>query len=151
MRQNISCQELDLIGHPNQAVFYKYLNKKFGRQHQYHQLFDNAGKAVTDNTIAANLFNEEFGKNFTPSVPFNTTTTTDGIGTIFNVTLLDTYQVLLTSSSSLPGPDHISEVILRKLAHVLALPVFILFQQSLSQGIFPTAWKAATVVPIYKG
>ena len=78
VQQNISCQELDLIDHPHLAAFYKYINKKIGRQHQYHHLSDNARKAVTDNTIAANLFYEEFGKNFSPSVPFNTSTNTDG-------------------------------------------------------------------------
>ena len=33
VRQNISCQELHLINHPNQAAFYKYINKKLGCQH----------------------------------------------------------------------------------------------------------------------
>ena len=140
MQQNISCQELDLIDHPNQAAFYKYINN-LGRQHQYHQLFDNVGKAVKDNTIAANLINEEFGKNFSPPMPFNRTTISDEIGTIFNMTLLDTYQVLSTSLSLSPGPDHVSGIILRKLAHVLALLASILFQQSLSNASFPLLGK----------
>ena len=69
----------------------------------------------------------------------------------FNATLLDTYRILATSPSSSPDPDRISNTILRKLAHVLALPVSILFQQSIAQNTFPSEWKKAPVVPIHKG
>ena len=39
--------------------------RKLGWKHQYYKLFENAGNAVTDNAIAANLLNEEFKNLFT--------------------------------------------------------------------------------------
>ena len=69
----------------------------------------------------------------------------------YNITQLDTYKVLVSSSNSAAGPDGISGTVLRKLAHVLALPLSIVFQQSVSHNTFPSAWKKAVVVPIYKG
>ena len=69
----------------------------------------------------------------------------------FNITQLDTYKVLASSSNSAAGPDGISGTVLRKLAHVLALPLSIVFQQSVSHNTFPSAWKKVIVVPIYKG
>jgi hypothetical protein len=34
---------------------------------------------------------------------------------------------------------------------VIILPLLVIFQQSLSQGKFPSSWKKAKVVPVYKG
>ena len=57
----------------------------------------------------------------------------------------------MTSNSSSAGLDGISGRVLRNLAHVIALTISIIFQQSLAQGIFLSAWKVATVIPIHKG
>ena len=70
---------------------------------------------------------------------------------MFNASFIDTYSALATSNNSSAGHDGISGRILHNLAHVIALPISIIFHQSLAQGIFPSAWKVATVILIYKG
>lgn len=48
------------------------------------------------------------------------------------------------------GPDGIPNTILKKCAHQLAHPLAVLFRQSLRLNEFPSHWKVASVVPIYK-
>lgn len=48
------------------------------------------------------------------------------------------------------GPDMIPPIFVRNCADELALPLFIIFNKSLQEGIFPDKWKTAHVVPIHK-
>ena len=48
------------------------------------------------------------------------------------------------------GPDGIPTILLKKLSPKISLPLTILFQSSLYQGIIPADWKQATVVPFLK-
>ena len=49
-----------------------------------------------------------------------------------------------------PGPDGFSSTFFKKLRNVLALPLLLLFQSSLSTGEVPSLWKLAKVIPIFK-
>ena len=49
-----------------------------------------------------------------------------------------------------PGPDGIPQIFLKMCAEQLALPLQMLFQKSLVQSRFPTAWKKSDVIPIFK-
>ena len=68
----------------------------------------------------------------------------------FNFTLPDTNTALCPAPSSSAGADGVPGELLRRLAAILALPLFIVFQQSVVQGCFPSSWKETIVVPIYK-
>ena len=48
------------------------------------------------------------------------------------------------------GPDGIPSVILKECANNIALPLSILFNKSLKNGIFPDIWKKTYVIPLYK-
>jgi len=48
------------------------------------------------------------------------------------------------------GPDSISPRLLKTAAHTLAEPVHTLFNNSISQGIFPHQWKLSNIKPIPK-
>ena len=48
------------------------------------------------------------------------------------------------------GPDLISPRLLKEGAIVLARPFSVIFNRSLQQGYFPSAWKTANVSPIHK-
>lgn len=48
------------------------------------------------------------------------------------------------------GPDGVPSSFLKKLGHELAFPLSILFNGSLSSGIFPVVWKSSHIVPIFK-
>lgn len=48
------------------------------------------------------------------------------------------------------GPDGVSPILIKECANELSLPLCIIFNKSLSEGVFPSEWKKALVVPIYK-
>ena len=48
------------------------------------------------------------------------------------------------------GHDHISPRLLKEGKNELALPLCALFNLSLQQKVFPTDWKKANVVPVFK-
>ena len=48
------------------------------------------------------------------------------------------------------GLDNISHHILRKTAETISLPLLKLFQMCLQQSIFPSLWKKARVMPLFK-
>ena len=65
------------------------------------------------------------------------------------------YDSVLKSLSELKidrsaGPDGIPNVYLKECRSALALPLTILFNKSLSSGIFPKHWKVSSVCPVYK-
>ena len=49
------------------------------------------------------------------------------------------------------GPDNIPNILLKNLHSSLALPLSLIFQQSINTGCLPKLWKCANIVPIYKG
>lgn len=68
---------------------------------------------------------------------------------VFSVSQQQTNAALASSSKYFPGPDGISDSMLRQLAPALALPLAIIFQQSLAHCVFSAAWKTATEIPVY--
>ena len=48
------------------------------------------------------------------------------------------------------GPNEISSVMLRQTAHTISPYLTTTFNQSLSQGKFPTSWKTSNITPIFK-
>ena len=48
------------------------------------------------------------------------------------------------------GPDGIHPLVLQKTASEMCVPLAILFQKSLDEGICPEEWKSANVTPIHK-
>jgi hypothetical protein len=52
--------------------------------------------------------------------------------------------------SKAPGPDKIPPLFFRKCATALTFPLFIIFNDSLRKGCFPSFWKLAHVIPIHK-
>jgi hypothetical protein len=58
--------------------------------------------------------------------------------------------ILGLNEQKVPGPDGISSSLLRKLVSVVKIPLPLLFNLSLSTGIFPDVWKKSFVVLIFK-
>ena len=54
-------------------------------------------------------------------------------------------------SSKARGPDQLPTKILKMSAAYIAEPLAKIFNKSISSGHFPSAWKTATVKPVYKG
>ncbi|KAA5577666.1 hypothetical protein F3G14_18910, partial [Acinetobacter baumannii] len=48
------------------------------------------------------------------------------------------------------GPADIPPVFVRRCGSALALPLSIIFNRSLNDGVFPDIWKSSKVVPVFK-
>ncbi|XP_031629236.1 uncharacterized protein LOC116344703, partial [Contarinia nasturtii] len=59
-------------------------------------------------------------------------------------------ELLATNCKKGAGPDGIHPLLLRGCAHQLAMPLTIIFNESLSSGQFPNKWKRSSVTPIFK-
>ena len=61
------------------------------------------------------------------------------------------YQALsCMDPTSSPGPDGLHPQFLKACAGVLAFPLAMIFQRSLTTGSIPNAWKKSLVTPIFK-
>ena len=60
-------------------------------------------------------------------------------------------KVLLNKNNSAAGLDGILGIFYRKLAYALAIPLCIVFQQSIFQHNIPDMWRLAIITPLYKG
>ena len=54
-------------------------------------------------------------------------------------------------NKSSSGHDHISNKLLKGICEAISYPLMIIFNQSITQGIFPDIMKLADVIPLYKG
>ena len=48
------------------------------------------------------------------------------------------------------GPDNIPPWILRDFSHILAAPLAAIYNSCLREGVLPSLWKTATIVPLPK-
>ena len=54
------------------------------------------------------------------------------------------------NKSKAAGLDKISARLIRECADLICIPIRDIFNQSVSQGIFPDDWKCAKVIPLFK-
>jgi hypothetical protein len=59
--------------------------------------------------------------------------------------------LLQLDSKKATGVDDLPAKYLKMAAHVIAKPLSVIINKSISQGVFPDAWKLAQVSPIHKG
>jgi hypothetical protein len=148
--------ESNLISVPNKKRFFHYVSNALHNKAELTSLSCNGLQLIKDEEIA-DAFSTEFSKNFCDEDILLLNTSDEQIITESdvicgpNIIYEDVRRVLRTTSNSSAGPDGISGKLLRDLASVITLPLFIIFQQSLAHCVFPSAWKSATVIPIYKG
>ena len=149
--------EKSLISRKNRSRFFKYVNKRLGSQEKYPSLTD--GGNVLSNEEMAESFSNEFTKNFSaitqqPILNNNDSTipsSRDDNQLLLNCTVSDVIAAIKRSANSCAGFDGLSFKTIKEVVSEILSPLTIICQQSLSQGKFPTEWKCAKVVPIYKG
>ena len=122
--------------------------------------------SLVDPQAFADCFSEEFSKNFACAVNHTVLPANDDASLItdacsgnssctlltsINADLYSMRALLLHQNKSAAEPDGIPGIFYKELAHVLALPISIVFQQSLLQGKIPDMWRLAKVVPLFKG
>jgi len=54
------------------------------------------------------------------------------------------------STNCYPCPDKIPEIVFKSCKYALSMPISILFNWSLSSGLYPLSWKLSYIMPVYK-
>lgn len=65
---------------------------------------------------------------------------------------LDEVRVLLSKLDRFKAssPDNVPSVFYKELSSTICLPLSILYNKSIREGVFPSAWKVSSVTPVYK-
>ena len=139
----------------NPKAFWKYANSRLKTRSGIDALQDADGILVREDHEKAGLLNQFFSSVFTIENTSHVPLTTwhfEGaeIKDIIISTDCIRHKLGRLKVTGSPGPDGIPSRVLLETADSIALPLSILFQQSLNSGQLPADWKSGTVVPIYK-
>ena len=112
------------------------------------------GDICADNKKMAELLNAHYSRVFTvedpslpPDPPVSECPKMANIDFSPRI-VLDILKGIKNSSS--PGPDGISQRVLKETAEEVSLPLSLIFQKSMKCGVVPMDWKEANVMPIFK-
>jgi len=135
--------------------FFEFVNTK-RKSSGLHSKLKYDGQTSSTDTEAANLFAKFFASVYTNDTfdPTNVLTDIPCISTGVSVSDIFTSTVALyikaEKSSYRGGPDSIPSVLLKECVDQLCKPLTMLFNLSLSSGIFPDLWKESFVIPLHK-
>ena len=109
---------------------------------------------IESDRAKAKLLNRTFaGKFANPNVAALPPVHEHGIDNLFSFHLSEGIvlsALLSTNRHKACGPDDVSARIIHECANELAVPITKLCRLSLEQGVFPSRWKRANIVPIFK-
>lgn len=115
---------------------------------------DHNNTLITDGLNICNRFSDYFSSVFNPP---NSAVDLSNISKCNNLCISNYYisrETILDKIIALPdkaaGSDNIPTCFIKKCAGNISFPLHILFNKSLAEGYFPSAWKIAHIIPIYK-
>ena len=138
-------------------TYWKFIKLVYGcKQHSLMPDIEHFGNTISDSSEKATLFNNYFveqcqtdsdGDNSLPDFTFITNSRYSSL----SITSSDVLKILKgLNTCKAAGHDNINKIILKECALSIYVPLSRLFNLSLSNGVFPTCWKKANVIPIFK-
>ena len=111
------------------------------------------GELISDQGLMGEVFATAFASVYIGERPLNPQEHQQTLATMDELTVR--YEVVLEklvglNVSSSAGPDGIHPRVLKSCAQFLAVPLSMIFEKSLDEGILPDMWKLSRVVPIFK-
>ena len=117
-------------------------------------LFDANNQPVTDDTARATVLNEAFAAKFTnPGVtdlPNGVVYPLDSLSRLCVSEAAVRSALLSVAPGKACGADNISARIIVECAEELVVPITKLCNASVRSGVFPSRWKQANIIPLYK-
>ncbi|CAL4141793.1 unnamed protein product, partial [Meganyctiphanes norvegica] len=154
-KQNFEVKIAEDIRRGDSRVFYSYLRSKTSIKEEVSKVTKANGTLSINTKETVDTMNRTFqsvfvreGNEPVPQINF----LFDGIPLCnFEFDVPEVHKILSNlKESSAPGPDDIHPKVLKECADNLALPLYLLFRDSLDTSIIPDLWKTAYVTPIYK-
>lgn len=139
----------------NPKVFWRYSNSRLRTKAGLDNLIDASGSIVCDDSGKAQLLNTFFSSVFTDEdLSHIPEPTSQFVGTPIDTVPITAeavrHKLDNLKTDAAPGPDGLHPKLLQLASAALAGPLSNLYRESLEQGILPSIWKSATVVPIHK-
>ena len=149
-------RDIAKLAKTNPKAFFNYASSKLKTESSVPNLEKPNGDLTTNDTEKANVLNDFLSSVFTcedaNNIP-NFDCGRNDIKLINNVSINEDMMLKALNSldvSKSPGPDEVHPRVLKELATVLACPLTLLFNKSMSEGKLPYLWKQAEVRPIFK-
>lgn len=146
--------EIDINSNVN--TFWKYVKKKRSANSPKIPVCVRLGSLFSNNyQECVNIFSKNFNS-YHSSVDNQLHGLGSTISEITNFNYVDLtvecieQKILKLDVTKSAGPDDIPPIFLKKCSHSLSTPLKIIFQKSLSLGIFPDYWKYTYITPIHK-
>ncbi|CAH2088805.1 unnamed protein product [Euphydryas editha] len=144
----------------NPKLLWTHIRNKRGGTSAYPKIMTDGLTVSSDSVEISSLFANYFCSMYSPNLEKDVTCLNNYLNSLRNNSQLlviptiaqEIVQIKLEGidSRKSAGPDGIPPIFIHSCASALALPLTLIFNSSLSSGIFPTAWKTARVVPIHK-
>ena len=102
----------------------------------------------------AQCFADKFSKNYSTGINRKRNASAEYVSLRLeqiNVEVKAVRKLIMKQRNSAAGPDGIPGIFYKKLASVLAIPLSIIFQQSVQHRKISDIWRQANVMPLYKG
>jgi len=152
--KNDFCKEARILNSGDLGQFYKHVNGRLSHKDGIAPLKRPDGVIAFSDLDKAELLNSAFTKSRTiDNDVFPELKTRDPsivLSSIAFEPLSVKSKLVKLKSRSSPGPDGIPAIFFKSLAHILALPLCLLFRLILQHGCLPDCWKLANVTPIFK-
>ena len=146
-------REYKVINSNNKSLFYKYVNSRLSFHNGISPLIKDDNSYASLDYDKAVLLNDQFTSVFTNDngiIPEHTLKTENTINDIiFTREMVRICLCKLSKSCTIP-PDEIPSYILQKFSYDLALPLSIIFNKSIENGLCPIKWKYSFITPIFK-
>ena len=138
--------------------WWKNMKKIMGLNGNSNSNMEELAKKSTDGDFAelANIMNNFFGLSVSDDLPRldkddNLFTVHDELPDAFIISVDDTVSALRkVKTNKSTGPDNIPAWVLKEHADCLAAPLASIFNCSLREGVLPTVWKSANIIPLPK-
>jgi len=137
----------------NPKLLYSYMKSKTKNHDTIGPLKDVNGQLVFEPKKQADILNRYFGSVFGSDSKVNIVSDArdeDDLQIVYFNPEDIKKKVLHMKSRSSPGPDKITPIVLKECIDVLKLPLSILFNMSIQEGVVPEDWRIANVTPIFK-
>ena len=138
----------------NPRQFYSYLSKNTKSRSPVGPLIDSDGTQVSEPQGMCQILNNFFSSVFTnediTNAPVATSLTQSTVESMTATEEIFKKKLSKIKSNAAPGPDGITAWLLPKLQDVLAKPICMIYNTSLSSGEVPSDWKCAHVTPVFK-